>query len=188
MAAVASVYPLGDIMAAVRDRLVSRGEAIAQEDAADDNVTPWWCKGVDWTHGNHAPPRYVWFPVRINPAPPHKGDLANQERALVSGLELVQVHCWGVDDGQAWALRRNLLRALQNNVATPGYQDQGTDILLNGGGLGTMGVVMVLTLGFFIPVTDDPEVVVVPIAVGINPFLVRDGIETPDTPFTIPTP
>lgn len=187
MAAVASIYPLGDIMAAVRDRLVSRGEAVAQENATDD-VTPLWCSGVDWVAANHAPPRYVWFPTRITPAAPHKGDLSNQERALVSGLEIVEVHCWGIDIGQAWALRRNLFRAMQSNMGTPAYQDQGAVIVANGGGLGTHGVVIVQTLGFFVPVTDDPDAVVVPIAVHIDPFLVRNDVETPDTPFDIPAP
>ena len=186
MAAVASVYPLGTIMEAIRDRLVSRGEAVAQENATTGDVdTPWWCDGVDWVWANHTPPRYVWYPKIINPAPPHKGDLANQERALVSGLEVVEVHCWGKDRGQAWALRRNLFRAIQNSVATPGYADQGTQIVENGGGLGLMGVVMIVTLGFFIPVTDDPDEIVVPIAVNITSTIVRGGTPETDTSFTV---
>lgn len=186
MAAVASVYPLGDLMAAILARLVSRGEAVAQESAVEGDVdTPWWCKGIDWIAGNHAPPRYVWFPTRINAAPPHKGDLANQERAIVSGLELVEVHCWGVDIGQAWSLRRNLFRAMQANMGTPAYEDQGTQIVANGGSLGTAGVVMIVTLGFFIPVTDDSDEVVTPIAVNITSKLVKNGVETLDTQFTV---
>jgi hypothetical protein len=178
MAAVASVYPLGDVMAAVRDRLVARGEAVAQENAADDFVTPWWCSGVDWVSGTHAPPRYVWFPTRIEDAPPYKGDLSNQERAITSGIEVVEVHCWGVDIGQAWALRRNLFRAFLANVGAPSFQNRGATIVANGGQLGTHGVVIVQTLGVLVPVTDDPEEIVTPVEIEITANLLRNGVES----------
>lgn len=172
MAAVASVYPLETTLAAILARLVSRGEAVAQENATTSDLeTPMWCKGVDWVQAIHAPPRYVWFPTGITPAPPHKGDISNQERALITGLEAVEVHCWGKDAGQAWALRRNLFRALQNQAPTA-WQYQGDEILLNGGGLGTMGVVNVVRLAFYIPVTDDPDTIVVPVAVNLTGKLV----------------
>lgn len=184
MAAITPVYPLGDALAAILARLVSRGEAIAQVDATNDTATPMWCKGIEWIAANHAPPRYVWFPVSVLPGKPEKGDISNQERALISGMEVVEIHSWGATEGEAWAMRRNLLRACQFAAPTA-WQYQGDRVVLNGEQNGLHGVVYITTLTFSIPVTDDAEVVVVPVAIHITSKLVKNGVETTDAVFTV---
>lgn len=73
--------------------------------------------------GNHAPPRYVWVPVagKLDSDIPTRGTSSNPEEdpehRLIGCDEIIfEVGIWGRSHDEAWALRQNLLKAINDNA------------------------------------------------------------------------
>lgn len=139
-------FPIEALMVAVVAAL-SADAASVGADAVDHYL------GERETAALLAPPRYVWIPTRTREQNQTKSRTVNDPRSLFSTQEYVQVHCWGETFAQAFAMRNNLLRAVQHQIPM-GVRIENADWMRPGTAWNQSGELYVVEFSFGVPVFD----------------------------------
>lgn len=144
--------------------------------------------GVDTYFGRsglsiHArPPRYVWIPTRSRDRNATPVRQTEELRSLFASQEHCQVYCFGKDFHQAWGLRNNLLKSL-NDQAAADIDIENGEWMRPKEAVNQDGELYVLEFSMNVPVIDGfvpPSTMVAPEATTFIPASIEGAIQRSD--------
>lgn len=174
-------YPLQALFADVSAWVADNAEDTGHQAAG-------WHEGAEMLAAHDSPPRYVWVPLEVRerdrdemPIPPDEaslnpdmGGIEQYGEPVDVDVWRVAVHCWGESRADAWALYRELRRALRALDLMSVVTFAGAQFLrAESGSVLDRGAVVVVSLDVHVPLTMAAETTVVPDAVGATTYLDR---------------
>lgn len=181
----AATYPPRVVMEAIRDWILEHAE---DPDRRKVDFREGQSE-LDWREAT--PPRYVWFPttigerdrdeVAVAPDAADIGEAGDMGPVEAYGEPVdvdvirVQVHAWGNDDADAWAMYREVRRAIKDMTLTRAVTFQGGQFPKPESGIGG-GSVFVFQLDLHTPLTMAPDATVVVTTTDGSVFLDRTGM------------
>lgn len=157
--------------------LVLMNEVAAQMAAAGVAVDHVFGVAEKSAHGR--PPRYVWVPTRSRDRNATPVRAVDELRSIFASQEHCEVYCFGQNFHQAWALRQNLLKCL-NDAAAADIEIESGRWERPAGALNQDGELYVLEFSMNVPVVDGyvpPTTLLEPVASTFIPARIEADIQ-----------